>query len=193
MTKAKPKGQKKERSGKPDWVTAALKLLGEKGIDAVTIDALCSRLDLTKGSFYWHFKGRQDLLSAMADSWATTSTVEIHEQLRNSGLNDWEQLREINRMSTQLGYGNIDRAMRIWAERCKETAAAVHQADKDIVAFIEEKLVNTGLSKKDARVFSKLSHACSVGLFAVGSSLKPADIKNINTMLVTMIESLKNN
>ena len=58
--------------------------------------------------------------------------------------------------------------MRIWAENCVETAAAVRQADKDIVGFIEEKLVDIGLSKKDARVFSKLSHSCSVGLFAVG-------------------------
>lgn len=191
MNKSNTTKIKKERSNKNDWVSAALKLLGEHGIDRVTIDALCTRLALTKGSFYWHFKGRQELLSAMADSWATTSTHDIHEKLRNSGLSDWQQLSEINRMSTQLGYGNIDRAMRIWAANSKETAAAVQQADKDIVGFIEEKLVNTGLSKKDARVFSKLSHACSVGLFSVGSSLKPADIKNINTMLVNMIETLK--
>ena len=60
-----------------------------------------------------------------------------------------------------------------------------------ILAFIEEKLINIGLSKKDARVFSKLSHACSVGLFSIGSSLKGRDQNNINAMLVNMIRHLK--
>jgi hypothetical protein len=127
----------------------------------------------------------------MAENWATTSTRDIHRQLRESGLDDWQQLGEINRMSTQLGYGNIDRAMRIWAENCDETANAVRRADKEIVAFIEEKLRNIGLTRKDARVFSKLSHACSVGLFAVGNSLRPVERKQINTMLAGMVEHLR--
>ena len=182
---------KKERSRRSDWVSAALGLLGEHGLDRVTIDALCQKLGLTKGSFYWHFKGRQQLLLAMAESWASTSTRDIHSQLRDSGMSDWEQLGELNRMSTKLGYGNIDRAMRIWAENCAETQSAVRQADQDILLFMEEKLTNIGLKPKDARVLSKMSHACSVGLFAVGPTLNGAEQESFNEILVDVIERLK--
>ncbi|MEH6583647.1 MAG: TetR/AcrR family transcriptional regulator [Halioglobus sp.] len=191
MAIAKVSGAKKERSSRSDWVSSALSLLGEEGVDAVTIDALSVRLGLTKGSFYWHFKGRQELLFAMAESWASTSTRDIHGQLRNSGLTEWEQLGELNRLSTQMGYGNIDRAMRIWAENSEETRAAVSQADHEILTFIEEKLTRIGLKPEDARVLSKMSHACSVGLFAVGPTLNLEEQSSFNTILVDVIERLK--
>jgi AcrR family transcriptional regulator len=190
MAQPKQMQSKKERSSRSDWVFAALSLLGEKGLDRVTIDALCSKLGLTKGSFYWHFKGRQELLFAMAESWASTSTRDIHNQLRSSTMTDRQQLAELNRMSTQMGYGNIDRAMRIWAENCEETAKAVHQADREILGFIEEKLINIGLKPKDARVLSKMSHACSVGLFAVGPTLDNAEQKSFIHILTDVIDRL---
>jgi AcrR family transcriptional regulator len=38
-----------------DWVQAGFAILAEEGIKAMKIDRLCRRLDVTKGSFYWHF------------------------------------------------------------------------------------------------------------------------------------------
>jgi hypothetical protein len=45
-----------------DWAEAALQLIAEAGLGALTVDALAARLGVTKGSFYWHFKGRSELL-----------------------------------------------------------------------------------------------------------------------------------
>ena len=47
-----------------DWAEAALQLIAEKGLGALTISTLAARLGVTKGSFYWHFNGREDLLAA---------------------------------------------------------------------------------------------------------------------------------
>ena len=38
-----------------DWVRAATDLLVTKSIDAVRVDVLAKQLDVTRGSFYWHF------------------------------------------------------------------------------------------------------------------------------------------
>ena len=38
-----------------DWAEAALQLIAEKGLGALTVSALAARLGVTKGSFYWHF------------------------------------------------------------------------------------------------------------------------------------------
>ena len=64
----------KARLGEPtltasDWAEAALQLIAEKGLGALTISALAARLGVTKGSFYWHFKGRDDLLAAALARW----------------------------------------------------------------------------------------------------------------------------
>jgi AcrR family transcriptional regulator len=59
-----------------DWAEAALQLIAEKGLGALTIAALATRLGVTKGSFYWHFKGRSDLLAAALTQWEQRATTE---------------------------------------------------------------------------------------------------------------------
>jgi AcrR family transcriptional regulator len=81
MTAMASKGTGAPRSGAPtltasDWAEAALQLVAEAGLGALTISALASRLGVTKGSFYWHFKGRPELLSAALTRWEQRATTE---------------------------------------------------------------------------------------------------------------------
>ena len=59
-----------------DWAEAALQLIAEKGLGALTVDALAARLGVTKGSFYWHFTGRADLLGAALHRWEERATTD---------------------------------------------------------------------------------------------------------------------
>jgi AcrR family transcriptional regulator len=52
-----------------DWVRTALRRLATSGIEAVRVEALARDLKTTKGSFYWHFKHRRELLAAMLREW----------------------------------------------------------------------------------------------------------------------------
>jgi AcrR family transcriptional regulator len=75
------KGTGKERLGEPtltasDWAEAALQLIAEKGLRALTVSALAQRLGVTKGSFYWHFQGRAELLAAALGRWEHRATTE---------------------------------------------------------------------------------------------------------------------
>jgi AcrR family transcriptional regulator len=45
-----------------DWIEAAMDILAEDNIAGVQTSTLCQKLDVTKGSFYWHFKSLGDLL-----------------------------------------------------------------------------------------------------------------------------------
>ena len=70
-----------KRRGKPtltaaDWAAAALQLVADAGFAALTVDAVAARLRVSKGSFYWHFRGRSDLVSAALDRWERRSTAE---------------------------------------------------------------------------------------------------------------------
>jgi AcrR family transcriptional regulator len=75
------KGTGKKRLGEPtlraaDWAEAALQLIAEKGLGALTVGTLAARLGVTKGSFYWHFRGRAELLSAALERWEQRTTSE---------------------------------------------------------------------------------------------------------------------
>ena len=64
-----------------DWAEAALQLIAEAGLRAVTVGALAARLGVTKGSFYWHFQGREELLAAALARWERRATEEAVQAL----------------------------------------------------------------------------------------------------------------
>jgi AcrR family transcriptional regulator len=59
-----------------DWVEGAIQLISEAGLRALTVEALAARLGVTKGSFYWHFKGRSELLAGTLSRWEQRATTE---------------------------------------------------------------------------------------------------------------------
>jgi AcrR family transcriptional regulator len=59
-----------------DWIEGALQLISEAGLRELTVEALAARLGVTKGSFYWHFKGRSELLVGALRRWEDRATTE---------------------------------------------------------------------------------------------------------------------
>lgn len=52
-----------------DWEQAALELIADKGVSGLGVEPLARRLEITKGSFYWHFPGRDELLARALQRW----------------------------------------------------------------------------------------------------------------------------
>ena len=48
---------------------AARLALLHRGADGVRVEVLARELGVTKGSFYWHFRDRADLLEALLVEW----------------------------------------------------------------------------------------------------------------------------
>lgn len=46
---------------------ALIGLMEERGLDAVSVNDLCARADLNRGTFYNHFRDKEDLLVALED------------------------------------------------------------------------------------------------------------------------------
>jgi hypothetical protein len=47
--------------GRQDWIEAGYRELARAGERGVTINALAARLEVTKGSFYWHSTDEAEL------------------------------------------------------------------------------------------------------------------------------------
>lgn len=69
--------QARRRLGRDDWARAALDAIAEGGTAAVAVEPLAIRLGATKGSFYWHFCGRDDLVAAAIELWERECTDDV--------------------------------------------------------------------------------------------------------------------
>jgi AcrR family transcriptional regulator len=59
------------------WAGAALDAMASGGLDAVAVEPLARRLNVTKGSFYWHFANREALVKAALALWEQRETVDV--------------------------------------------------------------------------------------------------------------------
>lgn len=114
-----------------DWLRAALVLLGETGDPkAIRIEVLCERLGVTKGSFYWHFKGRAGLIEAMIDYWADENQKEIHAGLGALPEDDPVGFfQAVVAFWDEGSFAAADTAMRRWAAHDQRVAKAIASAD----------------------------------------------------------------
>ncbi len=126
MPDSQPKGatDKARRGRRADvsrdaWIAAGLEELGRHGEGALRLDRLCARLGITKGSFYWHFTGREDLVQAMLETWERRDTLALIELVEAEGGGPAERLRALFRAANSgrvnfaveqairhLGHGN---------------------------------------------------------------------------------------
>jgi AcrR family transcriptional regulator len=67
----------RKRLSAHDWTAAALVALARGGITAVAVEPIAASLGTTKGSFYWHFGGRDALLEAALLEWERTDTDDV--------------------------------------------------------------------------------------------------------------------
>ncbi len=65
-----------------DWEQAALVLIADKGVSALAVEPLARRLQITKGSFYWHFPGRDELLSSALKRWEQQDADHLQRSLK---------------------------------------------------------------------------------------------------------------
>jgi AcrR family transcriptional regulator len=77
------------RVGRDDWTRAALDVIATNGVAGVKVESLAEQLDITKGSFYWHFRDRDELVAEAIELWYRLATAEVIERL--DGITDPEQ------------------------------------------------------------------------------------------------------
>jgi len=64
-----------------DWEREALELIAERGVQALAIEPLARRMGITKGSFYWHFSGRESLLEQALRRWEEHDSRNLNKSL----------------------------------------------------------------------------------------------------------------
>ncbi|MFA1542458.1 TetR/AcrR family transcriptional regulator [Actinomadura monticuli] len=149
------------RTSRRDWIEAAYQELARAGERGVTINALAARLGVTKGSFYWHFTDRPELMRALLDRWAHERTDEMLTLALGSTADPRERLRRIQALGREIG--PVDRAMRLWAQHEPAAEKAVRHADQALLGHIAACLEGLGFGGADAELRALLMLRAWVG------------------------------
>ncbi len=114
------------------WVAGATEVLAEEGIAGLRVEVLAKRLKVTKGSFYWHFTDRRDLLMAVLAHWKEGRIRDIIKQTRAQPGRELEQIYhviDVYSASRSRRGMMIELAVRDWARRDAEAGAIVAEVD----------------------------------------------------------------
>ncbi len=176
------------------WIQAALDTLASEGVTGVRVEVLSKRLGVTKGSFYWHFKDRQDLLNAVLDTWKEGRIQDIVKQTHpDPSASPAQKIAQIHRVidiySTSRNRKGIliELAMREWARRDNATAAIVEEVDAWRLRCAREMFLGCGLPMHEASTRSMLLYAYVFGVSMMIYERFDADVPRLKDDIRDMI------
>lgn len=153
-----------------NWIREALAVLSESSIDQVRIEALARRLKVSKGSFYWHFKDRADLLKSLILFWETEMTGDLIARL--SPLPDPRARLEalsaavLARTDGGIDIAQAEVALRAWAGQDPLAGAGMRRVDERRSAYLMKEFMALGAGPIEAEHFGKALYMTLIGLFS---------------------------
>ncbi|WP_410875939.1 TetR/AcrR family transcriptional regulator [Nocardia sp. A7] len=151
------------RLGVVDWTAAALRILLRDGVAAITIAKVCDELGVTKGSFYWHFDGIDQLLETTAQLWCADHNDAARGFQDLDELAPQDRLNRMGELLTGERVWQVELAVRDWARTNTKVAEAVKALDQRIFRTLSETLVDMGFSAEQAQMRAGLMCFAGIG------------------------------
>ncbi|MCI3132226.1 TetR/AcrR family transcriptional regulator [Phenylobacterium aquaticum] len=164
---ARATGPAKRQLTRDDWIDAATQRLVNMSVDAVRVEPLAAEIGVSRGSFYWHFKSRKELLEAILAKWRENQTRRIMERIkqdRRLGVSEQlAQLRELPSSRRAEVAAALELAIRAWARRDKLAKRVVSEVDRERMEFTISLMIEGGTEESQARFLGLLGYAYTIG------------------------------
>lgn len=158
-----------------DWVAAATDILVEENVRGIKLDRLCAKLGVTKGSFYWHFKKRSDLLAAMLVDWRRRMTLNAIRSVSRGARSGLERLQHMlgrPRHPDANHFAAVEMSFRDWARRVETTRDAILEVDRIRIEFFEHMFIDEGFSPDESRRRAYLAYCLLMGDAVLNKTLR---------------------
>jgi AcrR family transcriptional regulator len=128
----------KVRTPRGAWVEAALQALASGGPEGVRVEALATRLGVSKGGFYWHFEDRAALLEEMLDHWEQRVVGDVVAQVEGEPGEPRAKLQHLFQLASSASRDllPVELALRDWSRRDDDVAARLHRIDNRRMEYL---------------------------------------------------------
>jgi AcrR family transcriptional regulator len=150
--------------GRQDWVNAGLTVLAESGVEAVRVEPLAKLMNVTKGSFYWHFKDRNDLLAAILEAWVQLSTSSVIDQINQINADPKTKLLKLFEIAVEVSeqdipaMGRVENAIRAWASIDSQVTAVLARIDQQRLDYTKDLFLQLGFNSQEALVRARMAY-----------------------------------
>ena len=138
----------RDRLAKSDWIEHGLRTLASNGANALKAGPMATRLKVSRGSFYWHFRDIADFRSQVLQCWQERTTERVIRDLEATKAEP-DRLKNLVRRAF-VTKRSLERAIRSWAAEDKDVAATVAAVDTRRVSYIAKMLVAAGVESRQA-------------------------------------------
>ncbi|MBT8408761.1 MAG: TetR/AcrR family transcriptional regulator [Alphaproteobacteria bacterium] len=123
-----------------DWMNVALDTLVSDGIERVKVLSLAGRMGVSRSSFYWYFKSRQELLDALLDAWLASNTQAIVKHAAQPAATITQGVLNLFACFTDASAFNnkLDFAIRDWARRSGKVRRVLERSDEQRIEAIAQ-------------------------------------------------------
>jgi AcrR family transcriptional regulator len=155
------------------WLRKALDVLFAHGISQVKVEVLARKLKLTKGSFYWHFKNRDDLLRSMVDWWRSNQ-LRFIDGLEHQRLSDPAgHIMAVIDFTDHTEDSRHDVAMREFARFNKLAARAVAEVDQRRIDYLDRLFRAARFDPAEASLRARALYFYQVGEYTTSLVIDP--------------------
>lgn len=160
------------------WVREGLTVLAEMGPDGLTIDELCRRLNLTKGSFYHHYANRSMYIRALLEFWEREMTLRVIEVSQQEG-SALQQLRRLTQLSTTFEHERVETIIRAWASQDETVRAYQERVDSRRVQYLSELCATILDDPDDGLLLARIFYTMYVGARHISPPLSGKELQNL--------------
>ena len=144
-----------------DWIEAGLKTLDLEGYTAISGERLARRLNVTRGSFYHHFRSREDFIRALLSTWEEDYTARMLEYAAQ-GQGPVDVLRRYMHIAADK-QPNREVAIRAWALHDPLVAEYQVRVDATRQAFAIKTSQRAFPLSKYSETVGEIAHLCFIG------------------------------
>jgi len=145
-----------------DWIRTAFARLAQDGIDAVRVEVLARDLHVSKGSFYWHFRDRDELAASMLEQWEENESAWLAAAAADerSAAARWA---EMVAHLTDAAHGRLETSLRDWARREERAAERARGIERKRREYIAQVLEDVGFTARAAEAWSEMGLLVCLG------------------------------
>ena len=153
------------KATRADWVNVAMDVLVSGGVEQVKVLGLSERLGVSRSSFYWYFKSRQDLLDGLLDHWQRTNTAALVAQAEAPAETVTGAVCNVFRcvVNPHLFSNALDFAIRDWARRSGAVRRALDLSDQRRVGALAAMFARYGYPEVEALTRARVLYYMQIG------------------------------